>query len=86
MQEALNAAGGEIRRSTPVEEIIIEGGKIRGVMIRSRDGGYESIECDTVVCNIPPKHIFNVLHPRHFPAQWVNLLQNKYWSAGLLTC
>jgi phytoene dehydrogenase-like protein len=85
MEDALNAAGGEIRRSTPVEEIIIEGGKVRGVIIRSHNSEYEAIDCDTVICNIPPKHIFNVLHPRHFPADWVDLLQNKFWSAGLLT-
>jgi len=85
MEQALNAAGGEIMRATPVEEIIVEGGKARGVIIRNKAGEFETIECDTVICNIPPKHIFNVLHPRHFPAEWVDLLQNKFWSAGLLS-
>jgi phytoene dehydrogenase-like protein len=85
MEQALNDAGGEIMRATPVEEIIVEGGKARGVIIRNRKGEFETIECNTVVCNIPPKHIFNVLHPRHFPAEWVDLLQNRFWSAGLLS-
>ncbi len=85
MEEVINASGGEVRRATVVEEIVVEDGKVRGVVIRSKEGEFEFIESENVVCNIPPKHIFNVLHPRHFPADWVSLLQNKFWSAGLLT-
>ena len=85
MEQALNQGGGEIWRRTLVEEVIIENGKVRGVMIRNKKGQYETLEAPIVICNIPPKHIFNVLHPRHFPATWVDLLQNKFWSAGLLS-
>jgi phytoene dehydrogenase-like protein len=85
MERALNGAGGKIRRATPVEEIIIEDGKARGVSIRNKEGGFDFIEADKVICNIPPKHIFNVLHPRHFPQEWVDLLQTKFWSPGLLS-
>ena len=85
MEKALNEAGGEIRRATPVEDIVIEDGRARGVTIRNEEGQFEFIEAEDVVCNIPPKHIFNVLHPRHFPAEWVDLLQDKFWSAGLLS-
>jgi phytoene dehydrogenase-like protein len=53
--------------------------------VRTKDGQYEFIEAPTVLCNIPPKHIFNVLHPRYFPAEWVDLLQTKFWSPGLLS-
>jgi phytoene dehydrogenase-like protein len=85
MEKALKKAGGEIWRSTPVEEVIIESGRVRGVMIRAKDGRYETLEAPVVICNIPPKHIFHVLHPRHFPAEWVELLQTKFWSPGLLS-
>ncbi len=85
MEQALKQGGGEILRSTPVEEVIIEDGKARGVVIRNREGQYETLEAPLVICNIPPKHIFNVLHPRYFPAEWVELLQNKFWSPGLLS-
>jgi len=85
MEAALKKAGGEILRNTPVEEVIVEGGSARGVVIRNRSGEYEIMEAPVVVCNIPPKHIFNVLHPRHFPADWVDLLQNRFWSAGVLS-
>ena len=85
MEKALKRAGGEIWRSTPVEEVIIESGTVRGVMIRAKDGRYETLEAPVVICNIPPKHIFNVLHPRHFPAEWVEMLQTRFWSPGLLS-
>ncbi len=85
MEEAINEAGGKILRSTPVEEIIVEDGKVRGVILRNKEGEFETLEAETVICNIPPKHIFNVIHPRHFPSEWVDLLQNKFWSPGLLS-
>jgi phytoene dehydrogenase-like protein len=85
MERALKKAGGEIWRRTPVEEVMIESGKVRGVIVRTPKGEYQSIEASHVICNLPPKHIFSVLHPRHFPAEWVNKLQDKWWSAGLLT-
>ncbi|MEJ2718819.1 MAG: FAD-dependent oxidoreductase [Deltaproteobacteria bacterium] len=85
LEEVLTRAGGEIARSTPVEEVIIEDGAVRGVIVRNKEGQFEPIEAATVICNIPPKHIFNVLHPRHFPAEWVDLLQKEFWSPGLLS-
>jgi phytoene dehydrogenase-like protein len=85
MEKALKEGGGEVLRKTPVEEVIIEDGIARGVIIRNQSGDFESLAADTVICNIPPKHIFNVLHPRHFPAEWVDLLQQKFWSPGLLS-
>jgi phytoene dehydrogenase-like protein len=85
MEKVLKEAGGEIRRNTPVEEVLIEDGKVRGVVISGRDQPFEFIQAETVICNIPPKHIFKVLHPRHFPAEWVDLLSNEFWFAGLLS-
>ncbi|MDQ7785566.1 MAG: FAD-dependent oxidoreductase [Desulfomonilaceae bacterium] len=85
MEKALKEVGGEVLRKTPVEEVIIEDGIARGVLIRNQEGEFEALEADTIICNIPVKHIFNVLHPRHFPAEWVDLIQQKYWSPGLLS-
>jgi len=85
MERALKEGGGEVRRATPVEEIVVEDGKARGVIIRDNKGGFERIDAAAVICNLPPKHIFKVIHPRHFPADWVDLLQTKFWSPGLLS-
>jgi len=40
MERALNKAGGEVWRSTPVEEIIVEDGKARVVVIRNKKGEF----------------------------------------------
>ncbi|MBW1978890.1 MAG: NAD(P)/FAD-dependent oxidoreductase [Deltaproteobacteria bacterium] len=44
IERALKKAGGEIRRSTPVEEVIVESGKVRGVIVRGAQGTYETLE------------------------------------------
>jgi len=87
-EKILLAHGGEVRRATPVERVIIEDGRVRGVQIKPDDTDREqhrTIRADNVICTIPPKYIFNVLPREPFPAEWVNLLQEKFWGAGFLT-
>ncbi len=84
MERVLLAHGGEVRRSTPVERVLIEGGKVKGVQIKT-NGQTETLSADAVICTIPPKHIFRVLPKDPFPADWVELLETKFWGAGLLT-
>lgn len=84
IEEAILENGGEVRRNAPVLDVIIENGRARGVTVPSQ-GSVDFIEAEAVICNIPPKHIFNVVHPRYFPAEWVKQLQNDFWSPGLLS-
>lgn len=84
MEKVLLAHGGEVRRSTTVDHVIIENGKATGIAIRTANG-LETITADAVICTLPPKHIFSVLPREHFPADWVNLLEQKFWGAGLLS-
>ncbi len=85
MEKVLLAAGGEIRRSTSVEEVIVENGVAKGVRIKTADGETVTIEADNVICTVPPKHMFSVLPKDPFPADWVETLEEKFWGAGLLT-
>lgn len=84
MEECILENGGEVIRSTPVEEAIIEKGRVRGVVVRTKDGT-ETVKADVVICNIPPKRIFTVLHQRFFPADWVKKIETKFWAPGLLS-
>ncbi len=80
--------GGEVLRNTPVQEVLIEDGRVTGVLIRSTDNEYgaeRAVSADRVICTIPPKYIFRVLPKKWFPSAWVNLLERKFWGAGLLT-
>lgn len=87
-EKVVLANGGEVRRATPVKEVLIENGRAIGVRIKAEDNDYEQdrvIMADNIICTIPPKYIFNVLPKDPFPSEWVDLLQKKFWGAGLLT-
>jgi len=85
LERVLLAHGGEVRRSTTVERVIVEDGQAKGVVIRTEDDQHETILADAVICNIPPKYIFSVLPREPFPADWVNVLETEFWGAGLLS-
>jgi prolycopene isomerase len=87
-EKVVLANGGEVRRNTRVKEVVIENGRAIGVRIKGDDNDYETdrlILADNIICTIPPKYIFRVLPRDAFPADWVNLLERKFWGAGLLT-
>ena len=89
-EKVLQQHGGEVRRATPVREVLIEDGRATGVRIREKgaDGAATErvLRADAIVCTVPPKYIFDHLLPReHFPAEHVELLTKKFWGAGLLT-
>jgi monoamine oxidase len=84
MEKVLLAHGGEVRRSTTVQSVIIADGQVKGVQVKL-DGDLETLHAGNVICTIPPKYIFKVLPREFFPADWVDLLENKFWGAGLLT-
>ena len=80
--------GGVVMRNTRAKEVIIENGRVTGVRIHAHDNDYDNdrvILTDRVICTIPPKYMFRVLPRQHFPADWVQLLEHKFWGAGLLT-
>ncbi|MDP6978532.1 MAG: FAD-dependent oxidoreductase [Myxococcota bacterium] len=84
MEKVLTEHGGEVRRATRVKNVLIEDGKVEGVVVE-HEGQEETLRADKVICTIPPKYIFSVLPKEHFPAHWVELLETKFWGAGLLT-
>ena len=87
-EKVVLAHEGQVLRNTRVKEVLIENGRAVGVRILAADNEYEEdriIRADNVICTIPPKYIFNVLPKNAFPSEWVELLQQKFWGAGLLT-
>ena len=87
-EKVVLANGGEVWRNTHVKEVLIENGRAVGVRIKADDNDYEGdreIRADQIICTIPPKYIFSVLPKENFPADYVKLLTEKFWGAGLLT-
>ena len=87
-EKVVLANGGEVRRNTRAKEVVIENGRAIGVRIKADDNDYENdrlILADKIICTVPPKYAFRVLPRAAFPADWVQLLERKFWGAGLLT-
>ncbi|MBM3554016.1 MAG: FAD-binding protein [Alphaproteobacteria bacterium] len=87
-ESVVKAHGGEVWRSTPVKEVLIEQGRVAGVRIRGEDNDYDTdrvIRAPRVICTIPPKYVFRVLPKQWFPTDWVETLEKRFWGAGLLT-
>ncbi len=84
MEEVLAAHGGEVRRSTPVREVLIEDGRVTGVRYED-DGEEKTLGAERVICTIPSRHMFKVFPEDAFPADWVKKLETEYWGAGIMT-
>ena len=84
MEEVLRTHGGDVRRNTPVHEVLVEGGRVTGVVCEGKDER-RTINADRVVCTIPSRHMFKVLPKQVFPPDWVSRLETEYWGAGIMT-
>ena len=84
MEQPILDHGGLVLRDTPVTEVMIEDGKVKGVKYK-KDGQEHTMMAENVICTIPPKFVFNVLPKEHFPAEWVHFLEEEHWGIGLLT-
>lgn len=84
MEKVCLEHGGQVLRNANVLEVLIENGKATGVSYKLGEERRTAL-ADRVVCTIPPKYIFKVLPEEHFPADWVDLLKQDFWGAGLLT-
>lgn len=84
LEPAITKNGGTVLRDTPVHEVIIEGGKVKGVVYK-KDGEKHTMLADNVICTMPPKYAFQVLPKDAFPPEWVSFLKDDHWGIGLLT-
>lgn len=84
MEQPIVENGGQVMRNTPVTEVVIENGKVKGVKYK-RDGEEHTLMADNVICTMPPKYAFQVLPKEPFPAQWVDFLRKEHQGIGLLT-
>lgn len=73
--------GAEIRLSTPVERIVIEGGQVRGVIIKQA-GKEVRIDADIVISNAGPKQTVELGRPEHFPAEYLALVKDRLKPAA----
>ncbi|MBU4053500.1 MAG: FAD-dependent oxidoreductase [Proteobacteria bacterium] len=84
MEQVVKENGGEVLRNCPVVDVIIEDGVAKGVTYQTGKG-YETVYADKIICNIPSKQMLNLIHPRYFPQDVVDRIQQKFWGAGMMT-
>lgn len=84
MEKVILDNGGEVWRNSAVTGTIIEKGRVRGVNVLT-ENCHQTIHADKVICTIQPKYMFSVIHPRHFPAEFVKSIETEFWGVGLLS-
>lgn len=84
IERVLRAHGGEVWRSTPVQQVLIDQARVRGVRVGAGPAS-RTLAAGRVICTLPPRQIFSVLPREAFPPDWVQTLRTRYWGAGLLT-
>lgn len=73
--------GADIRLSTPVQSIAIEGGRVRGVIVKQADKDVR-IEANIVISNTGPKDTLALGGAEHFPAEYARLVREKLKPAA----
>lgn len=77
--EAVESTGGEVRYSAPVEKIVLEGGRVRGV----EAGGF--IPADMVVSNTGIKETIDLVGRHHFADDYLAMVDNLRLSFGAVS-
>lgn len=88
--------GGEIRLGCPVNEIVVQGGVVRGVelevgerILPSQILDTEDIETPVVICTLPIWELFQVISEDEFPAwyrDWIWRLRGKVCHVWTVVC
>ncbi len=73
LARALGARGGELRTGTPVERVLVDDGRVRGV----QTGAGDEIRTALVLCGRDPKHTFlRLVDPVHSEPDFLHQVQN----------
>ena len=67
--------GGELWLNRRLQQILISGGRVRGVTVKAPNGGLIEIEAPVVVSNIPTQETFRYADPAAFPPGYVERTQ-----------
>lgn len=73
--------GADIRLSTPVDNIVIKDGRVRGVVIKQA-GKNVYIEANIVISNVGPKQTVTLGGAEHFPAEYLALVKDRLRPAA----
>jgi phytoene dehydrogenase-like protein len=78
LRRAVERAGVDLRLGCEVEQIAVDGGRVRGVFAHGPGPWRERIEAPIVVCNAPVWQLFEMVAPETFPDDFV--ADARAWS------
>lgn len=81
---AIEGHGGEIRRRTSCQEIIVENGRAKGVVISRRGEEVELIEADYVISNVGPSKTVQLAGEAHFERSYLALLNQMPYETPVV--
>jgi len=81
LAEAARRKGADIRLEAPVERILIENGKVRGVTVR-QGGDAIRVEADIVISNAGPKLTVALGGEDNFPPDYLDMVRNRLRPAA----
>ena len=84
LAETVRENGGDIMLGTPVVEVIVADKKAKGVIVQTQKGPLE-IEAPSVVCTVPINHALKIIPEGHFPPDFVKMVEERFWNAGMLS-
>lgn len=73
--------GAEIRLNTPVEDLVIDGGKVRGVTAK-QNGAPIRLNSEIVISNVGPQRTLELGGPEHFPQDYRDLVRQRLKPAA----
>lgn len=82
--DVIRENGGEIRTSSPVREIVVEGKRAVGVRTRPRGGEEETLRAPVIINNVPPRHMGGILAEEHWPLDFRRRIEDSFPLSGLL--
>ena len=92
----IESHGGEIRLRTAVNEVVIEGGKAKGVELEVGERLFPSqildtevVEAPLIICTVPVWDLFKVISQDAFPVwyrDWISRLQKKVCHVWTIVC
>jgi phytoene dehydrogenase-like protein len=76
LAEAAIEHGGEVRTEARADEIVVDDGRVRGVLLRNSSGKSEKLEAPLVVTAFPIWDLFGLVAEDHFPREFVGMVKH----------
>jgi len=85
LAEVVNENGGEILLGSTVKKVLFDRDQVTGVEMTTPGGKVQSVSADQVVNTLPTRDMFKVVPKEKFHHDFVDYIENQFFSTGMLT-